>query len=758
MMVRTRRAKAMAASRALEPVEEGSSGDDSEISSRRARPVSTTSKAAKALAAGANKNKRGAVESLYPETRISKRLKLQDDSGSPHEDDEDDVGTNTLSVINAFNPARSQVSRSTLEVVLGTSSRQKFRKRSSSLVEETPQPTRRATISVEREVSREAGDRGYDLLDRAQGSPELDSSVTKPQQTTRLVDPYQVPVSEAPTSLRIRKTVNGLAPASAAARPEKPIRLVPERQPAHVSSLSVGREDNDIRSTVELEDDYEDGSDQSEEESIEEAELEDGYEDDSDESEDESIEEGLIKAPEIVNFRQPLKISNQTLREMRSTIGTAAWANRGDRWEDCFNVGVEPTAITNIGIACSRSVHRLQSILRGIRKAADIWAQHAVLCSQKGRLDLAMAAVNKSIQNVHQSILAHDDKDLEDDITRFIIPRLVVTLSAAFFLGAVGSEHRTELYLKVGTFTNFTVQYLTWITAWIAQLVRALQTRSDQTDVDLATHEEVKAMKALEQFHGLVQEWKQELKNAIDPLNDRIDKLEKAARDEAIKAERRAKEKERIVETHHQWDVVGRDIEERIKRQPNPLAEKWIKSTQGMNLLPSSSASSASAARNYSSAINPIRRPAQNAMPSNISRTVSSSPPRSRPGLIPPYLSSPARVPDGDLQEEAEEDDDDEEFPELNAPNGHGKGNAKGVRHVEEEDEDEDDEDDAFDNTWSKDDLDFLLQRLREVQEKGIRVTNSMLDDWAETLEVTRQDIWVQKSRFENKGLLLIRK
>ena len=54
-------------------------------------------------------------------------------------------------------------------------------------------------------------------------------------------------------------------------------------------------------------------------------------------------------------------------------------------------------------------------------------------------------------------------------------------------------------------------------------------------------------------------------------------------------------------------------------------------------------------------------------------------------------------------------------------------------------------------------DLKFLLQRFQEVQQKGINVTNCMLDDLAETLERSRQEIWAQKLRFESKGLLPVR-
>ncbi|KAK3995308.1 hypothetical protein QBC44DRAFT_30494 [Cladorrhinum sp. PSN332] len=766
-MVRTR--GAAAASRALQPVEESSSGEDSDISngySRRA-PIPTKITKVQPLRSPIKSitivgKKRQATKPLRTAAaRQQKRQKPNTNEQSSDGHDDDDVNPSVLSAVNAFTkPTSAPVPRSAVEVVLGSSNRQRATRRGSSHVEETPQPTRRAESSIGQRQGDD--DRVYDLPNRPLGSPDLGSSATKPRQMTRVIDQYEVPSSEPRISPPATKTINGLA------RPSAPARFRDQSQATELGSVysSSSLAGEDIRSTVEREEGINDGSEQ---------------------SRDVELPVNLpipvlVQVPDIVDFQQVLRIPNKILKDMRTMMGKEGWTNRGNQWEEHFHIWEDPKAVANLGKVCSRSIHRLQRTFMEIPKLPNLSKQHETICRKKGLLDQSMAAVNKSVEDICRSILTRDDKDLMDDVTEYIIPRLIVTLGAAFFLGAIGTDHRTDLYLEVGTFTNFTVQFLTWITAWISQLVRALDILSDWVDVNRASFEIVRSIQHLHALHDHLKAWKKELKKAIDPINDRIDKLQKSERDKAARAARTAKEDKRRAQAQHEWDIIGRDIEERIKRQPNPLAEKWIRSTQGMKLPTSSPASmkarrissNTSSPRYLSSSATPSRYsiqsglfittpnrgPASHNASSSILRrqhpvvhatpSFLSSSPAPRPGPLPPYISSPPRQ-----RLDENKDDDDDEFPELQASNNHNKDKRREVKPVEEQQEEEDeDEEDAFDNTWPKEDRDFLLQRFQDVQKKGIRVTNSMLDDWAETLEVTRQEIWAQKAKFEKKGLL----
>lgn len=742
-MVRTRSANVVAASPKREPSGRGSSGEDKIIPKNGSRGSPILKDTITVLPPGrpvkkslpTAKKKRAAAEPINSAMRHQKRQRHNAYREGSDAGDGDDGNASVLDAVNAFAKPSTPLARSAvgIEVVLGSTRCHGSAMGARAQVEETPQPSRQTGLGHGGNEDEEAEqdyegreNEGYDLPSRAQGSPELGSSIVKPRQMRRIPDPYEVPDSEPPTPPPTRRTVNGLDASHTATHPKRLTSLTHDKERA-IRNSSSSSGSGEVRSTVELEGLFDD--------------------DDEEEPESESIHREpptnipiLIQTPPTVDFRHPLRIRNQILKEMRTMMGKAAWTNRGGLWEDSFEVWEEPYAVADLGKECSTAVHGLQSILKNMRNLPNLESQHQALCLRKDRLDRSMAAVEKTVQDICRSTMVRNDRDLMDDIAEYIIPRLLLTLGAAFYLGAAGSKYKTDMYLQVGTFTNFTVQYLLWITKWILDLIRPLQKLSDRVDVKDATMAEIRIVQQRAEFSDHLRQWRDEVKTATDACNDRIDRQMKADRDEAIKAERKARADEEISIKNQQWNLYARDIEERVKKQPRPLAEKWIRATQGTRPpTPSSSSSllhrapgsnsqqdnrnASSAAgrpspRYFSSSATPNRAPiAQNNL-----GVPSSSP--ARPVPLPAYIPSSPRWPlddydDDDMEEvrsasrrskakqavgnvyhEQVDRDVNDEFEELQAQTNRNKGKGRHVAYQEAEDEEDEEEEDAFAKSW----------------------------------------------------------
>ncbi|KAK0668496.1 hypothetical protein QBC41DRAFT_321953 [Cercophora samala] len=547
--------------------------------------------------------------------------------GRPHKptdfEDDEEINESAMDVINAFSNRQTPNSKQKgIEILLRSSGRPGRRRLDGTSIDdtiaETPESvktSKRPAPVVEDPEPAEDGSVGDDdddmvvqpVVTREDGSPELDSSPPKPKQPEQRRRMASRILQSAPTALAAPlrpATINNLKPpAPSGELGDKKVAtssrdilpsveaadelFVPRHQPADdLSSVEEEEEPNDF--------DGQDRGEEEDEESEEGEEIEEGEElevanrssveenpNDAYEDEDEddtSLHAPInIPVPEVVDKRLIMTLDSEHLNTLRDMMAKEQWTDLDKFWElelsgaNGFLFDSESPATTP-GNRCLRALYAFRESLDGLKCPRDLGSQNKDLIRVHHRIDEELTNVARKIARLRNSLkeqTGNYKQQVSKDTQQFIIPTVVLALRDLFLLGTLGYKPPRQKALAPlppsGKFTLVTIQYITSVTKRLAFLLRDL--------MEHCNNEAAQVQLGWNDFSHVFDQWKFELQDKIGAVNEEMNRLEKIARDKAIRAKRRQLQEIEAAQATEQWNRMAASTQ-RMKHQPRPMVEK----------------------------------------------------------------------------------------------------------------------------------------------------------------------------------------
>ncbi|AEO59066.1 hypothetical protein MYCTH_102533 [Thermothelomyces thermophilus ATCC 42464] len=313
---------------------------------------------------------------------------------------------------------------------------------------------------------------------------------------------------------------------------------------------------------------------------------------------------------------------SEHLSNMLELMGRRGWTEAGRRWMKLCSImpdsDEDSPARTRLGRRILNDLGRLNDELDDIPNALDLGQQSQALASRQQALNGAISSVDKTVRKIERRAGPAPDgqgsqsgsrlfRRLADDLTKCVIPMLVLVLRTAFAIGVDEPDaEATDSTPPRGAFTWTTVQYLMVILAWLSRLRRLIsgnpspaaegtetfsaQQRADPDD----------AKQNRERFGVIVRKWIQQLRHEVDTYNQQADlrlaRHQMKQRDRKVREQRQREEEVEMAAARLQEEAFRLSMQQ-MASKPRPLAEKFYKATEHWGLPPAGSGDT-SGARN----------------------------------------------------------------------------------------------------------------------------------------------------------------
>ncbi|KAL2149323.1 hypothetical protein VTH82DRAFT_8671 [Thermothelomyces myriococcoides] len=357
------------------------------------------------------------------------------------------------------------------------------------------------------------------------------------------------------------------------------------------------------------------------EESTGASETEESDDSESDEATSGRRLEGIQARPYRDNEPTILAYSEH-LNNMVGLMGRRGWTEAGRRWLKLCSMpdsDRDPPPKTKLGRRILNDLSRLNDELDDIPNALDLNQQSRALASRQQALNEAISNVDKAIWRIERragSISGAQgnqsgsqiSRRLADDLTKLVVPMLVLVLRTAFAIGVDEPDaEATDSSHPSGIFTWTTVQYLMVILAWLSRLQKlifqcsCLTPEGSETNLTRQGADPDNAKQNRERFGVMVKKWIQQLRHEVDSYNEqaelRLARHQIKERERKIREQRRREEEIAMAAERLQEEAFRLSMQQ-LASKPRPLAEKFYKATAHWSLQPPGSGGDTSVARN----------------------------------------------------------------------------------------------------------------------------------------------------------------
>ncbi|KAL2162233.1 hypothetical protein VTH06DRAFT_7146 [Thermothelomyces fergusii] len=291
---------------------------------------------------------------------------------------------------------------------------------------------------------------------------------------------------------------------------------------------------------------------------------------------------------------------SEHLNNMLELMGRRGWTGAGRRWLKICSYSTMPDsdedspAGTRLGRQIVNHLGRLNDELDDIPNALDLGQQSQALASRQQALNEAISSVDKAVRRIErradsvsgQSSSRFSER-LADDLTRLVVPMLVLVLRTAFAIGVEEPDaEATDSAHPNGIFTWTTVQYLMVILAWLSRLQRVISRNSrpvpEGSGIASAQQgaDPENAEQNRERLGVIVRTWIQQLRHEIDSYNEQADlrlvRHQMKERDRKIREQRQREEELEMAAARLQEEAFRLSMQQ-VASRPRPLAEKFYK-------------------------------------------------------------------------------------------------------------------------------------------------------------------------------------
>jgi hypothetical protein len=250
-------------------------------------------------------------------------------------------------------------------------------------------------------------------------------------------------------------------------------------------------------------------------------------------------------------------------------------------------------ARTDLGKMCLELLGHLKDRLDKVPMAVDLSTQSRFLDERADVLNEALTSVEEMVTSVCDTAQVTRDESfrtaLSEDLSSCILPMVVLVLRSSFVIGSTEDHDEDSLRLPaIGVFTWSTVQYLLWITGWMARLY-SLQGKLQPPPAQQATGQGGPTLsRSHDKFKTMLGKWREHLRSVVDDFNEQVDRDRdrkmKKEKDEAIKKAKQELEMREREQSDRQFQLCVLSVQ-RVLSQPGPLAEMWYKDTQNPERL-----------------------------------------------------------------------------------------------------------------------------------------------------------------------------
>ncbi|KAL2174993.1 uncharacterized protein P884DRAFT_262872 [Thermothelomyces heterothallicus CBS 202.75] len=314
---------------------------------------------------------------------------------------------------------------------------------------------------------------------------------------------------------------------------------------------------------------------------------------------------------------------SEHLSNMLELMGRPGWTEAGRRWMKLCSTmpdsDEDSPARSRLGRRILNDLGRLNDELDDIPNALDLGQQSQALASRQQALNGAISSVDKTVRKIERRAGPASDgqgsqsgsrlsRRLADDLTKCVVPMLVLVLRTAFAIGVDEPDaEATDSTPRRGVFTWTTVQYLMVILAWLSRLRRQISGNTSPAAEGSETSSAQKradpddAKQNRERFGVIVRKWIQQLRHEVDTYNQQADlrlaRHQMRERDRKIREQRQREEEVEMAAARLQEEAFRLSMQQ-VASKPRPLAEKFYKATAHWGLPPAGSGDNTSGARN----------------------------------------------------------------------------------------------------------------------------------------------------------------
>lgn len=315
------------------------------------------------------------------------------------------------------------------------------------------------------------------------------------------------------------------------------------------------------------------------------------------------------QAPSITEGQFTVQVPSKEIRSICHLMGQEGWTSKHNSWVKCRG-----PSKSSSGKDLVTDALRLREEYRTAPQAWDLARQNTFLQGKAELTEEHLAAItrhvdqicrkcNATIQGANKKKAARERGSLKGDLTKVVIPLLVLLLREFFFLGSTSQDEEGNRTFpgKGGIFTATTLQFLIRTVGWITRLAPIVRREAELSGTQATSSDDeegqnmpspgkdpldpVRERAAEKTRHQIALDEKvgrlsRSLWDALDELDEKANRAarrkERIEREAETKAERDAEAREAREKSQRQYEAMVASTQ-RFREGPGPLSELWIK-------------------------------------------------------------------------------------------------------------------------------------------------------------------------------------